>query len=218
MSVIPLTVEGTYPTVVQNQEHFDIEGRAVLITGLDIDQLNRSTESNVTYDLRVGRQYRDHREREIREIPDRGVITLPPGSAFVIQTEEAVHLPRTMYGIIAPKVSLLQLGLSTTFSKVDPGYPGPLLITLFNLGQTTVTLHRAEPFCGITFLTVEPGARLYQKGAKQLPATAAKQPRQKLNFSDKIAIYGLTWQILGVIISLVVAIASIILSVWFRSH
>lgn len=218
MSVVPLTVEGANATVVQRQEDFDVEGRAVLIIGLDVDQLNRPTESNVTYDLRVGRQYRDHREQHIREISENGVITLRPGSAFVIQTEEAVHLPRSMYGIIAPKVSLLQLGLSTTFSKVDPGYPGPLLITLFNLGQTTVTLHRRDAFCGITFLTVEPGARLYQKGAKQLPAAAAKQPRQRLSVSDKIAVYGLTWQIVGVILSALLGLAGILLSLWFHGH
>ena len=115
------------------------------------------------------------------DVPENGVLKLSPGSAFIIQTEEYVHLPRRMYGTIAPKVSLLQQGLSTTFSKVDPGYPGHLLITLFNLGKTSVTLKRSAPFCALTLYEVAPGARLYRKGTQQIAASLAKQPRRSIH-------------------------------------
>jgi len=135
MSVIPLTIGGEHPTVVQTQEEFGIEGPAILIRNLDLAQLTQENSSNVSYDLRVGLQCRDHSEQTVKDIPAGGVITLYPGSALIIQTEESIHLPRRLYGTIAPKVSLLQVGLSSTFSKVDPGYNGHLLITLFNLGK-----------------------------------------------------------------------------------
>jgi len=175
VSVIPLIADGLNPTVVQTQQNFKVDGHAVLIGNLDLAQLDDEANSNVSYDFRVGDKYRSHRERDPKEIPDGGVITLHPGSALIIQTEEYVHLPRHMFGIIAPKVSLLQQGLSTTFSKVDPGYNGHLLITLFNLGQTTRTLRRGQSFCAFSVINVSGGARPYNQEAKQLQARVGQK-------------------------------------------
>lgn len=180
MSVIPLVINGDEPTVVESQQDFDREGNAVRIGNLDPEQLIDKNTSNVSYDFRVGDQYRSHLERHPVEIPAEGTITLHPGSALIIQTAEYVHLPRRMFGIIAPKVSLLQQGLSTTFSKVDPGYNGHLLITLFNLGQTTQVLKKGQSFCAFSILDVSKGAQLYNKGPQQLRARIGQR------FSDRI--------------------------------
>ena len=112
-----------------------------------------------------------------------------PGKALIIQTEEFIHLPRNMYATIAPKVTLLENGLSTTFSKVDPGYNGHLLITLFNLGKRTVTIDRGDRFCAMTVFEVRPGARLYQKGAKQITSQITKQPQPPLSFREKLDLH-----------------------------
>jgi deoxycytidine triphosphate deaminase len=180
MSVVPLILEGGSPSVVERQDDFDVDGLAVLIGQLDAAQLKEGRASNVSYDLRIGRKYRDHRESDPKEIPPGGIVTLNPGSAIIIETEEYVHLPRRLFGIIAPKVSLLENGLSTTFSKVDPGYNGHLLITLFNLGQKVRQLKRGSTFCAFTLLTVADGARLYEKGPQQISARPASQPRASL--------------------------------------
>ena len=168
MSVIPLIIDGENPTVVQTQQEFKVDGDAVLIVNLDPKQLTNKNASNVSYDFRVGNKYRNHREDTPRQIADGETIKLRPGSALIIETEEFVHLPQGMFGIIAPRVSLLQLGLSTTFSKVDPGYRGNLLITLFNLGQTTQILKKGEGFCAFTLFDVRTGAWLYNQGPKRL--------------------------------------------------
>jgi|HubBroStandDraft_1064217.scaffolds.fasta_scaffold26868_5 dCTP deaminase len=181
MSVVPLTSEGAARTVVQKQEDFNLEGNAVLIAGIDAAQLNEARSSNVSYDLRIGKKCRDHRKDDPNEIPEGGSIKLRPGSALIIQTEEFVHLPRSLFGIIAPKVKLLENGLSTTFSKVDPGYNGHLLITLFNLGQTVRVLKRGDPFCALTLFEVSEGARVYGKGPQQITARIAKQPWRSLS-------------------------------------
>jgi dCTP deaminase len=180
MSVVPLTIEGDNKTVVQRQQDFDVEGEAALIMDLDVAQLEEERASNVSYDLRVGKRYRDHREGEPREIPEGGLITLYPGSAIIIETEENIHLPRHLFGIIAPKVKLLENGLSTTFSKVDPGYYGHLLITLFNLGQTVRQVRRGSKFCALALIKVAPGARLYEKGPQQLPARIGRRSLREL--------------------------------------
>jgi len=121
-----------------------------------------------------------------------------------------------MYGTIAPKVSLLQQGLSTTFSKVDPGYPGNLLITLFNLGKTTVTLKRGEPFCSITLVSVAPGARLYSKGPKQLTAPPTKQPRRSIR--QWLTDHHVAIAAIGICVTIIVIIEQLIVFVWTVRH
>ena len=175
MAVIPLVLEGEGATVVETREAFkareEFSGNFILILKLDRAQLVEATQdSNVTYDLRVGKEYRDHLARDAKGLPDNGVITLPPGAAIIVETEEHLALPRSMFGTIVPKVSLLMKGISNTSSKVDPGYDGPLLVTVFNLGKRTVTLKRGERFCSLCLLEVRGKARQYLKGAQRIPA------------------------------------------------
>ena len=214
--MIPLTTKGANRTVVQDQEQFQLEGNAVLILHAEPTQLTGDGDSSVSYDLRVGEKCRDHRKWTVNDIPENGSVTLTPGSALIIQTEEYLHLPRRMYGTIAPKVSLLQRGLSTTFSKVDPGYPGHLLITLFNLGQTTVTLHRGECFCSITLFEVAPGARLYKKGPKQLAAPPTKQPRKSLR--EWLIDHQVSVSVIGICITFIVIIEQLAIFIWSVRH
>jgi dCTP deaminase len=215
MSVIPLTIEGIARTVVQQQEDFDLEGDALLIVDMDVAQLNEQRASNVSYDLRIGRKDRDHREQDPKEIPEGGIMTLYPGSALIIQTEEYVHLPRRLFGIIAPKVKLLENGLSTTFSKVDPGYNGHLLITLFNLGQTVRELRQGSCFCALTLFRVAAGARLYGKGPQQITARLAKQPRRSIR--ELLEVHHVTVTIGLIAATLLLALITLI-DVWSRTH
>jgi dCTP deaminase len=212
MSVIPLTTNGAERTVVQTQQDFDIEGDAVLIMELDASQLHEERASNVSYDLRIGKKYRDHREAEPREIPENGVITLYPGSALIIQTEEYIHLPRRLFGTIAPKVKLLENGLSTTFSKVDPGYYGHLLITLFNLGQTVRKLRRGDKFCALTLFKVAAGARLYEKGPQQLAARLGRRSLREL-----VEVYHV-WVTMALVAATLLLATVTLLDVWSRMH
>jgi deoxycytidine triphosphate deaminase len=216
MSVIPLKTERPNPTVVETQAEFDLEGQALLIQGLDSAQLADHTDSNVSYDLRIGNQYRDHRELSVKSIPRDGIITLHPGAALIIETAESLHLPRSMYGTIAPRVSLLQKGLSSTFSKVDPGYNGHLLITLFNLGKTTVTLQRGEPFCALTVFEVAPSATIYNKPSKHIDAEMARQPRPPLR--DWLEANHVTVMIILILATLALAATHVIDFVYRTPH
>src|SRR5258708_13012289 len=169
MSVIPLIRD---VTVVESMNHFDREGSRILILNLDPGQLRPEdeTESNLTYDLRVGEEYRDHRDSGKRDTGPQGEIVVFAGRGVIIQAVEHVYPPRERFAYIVPKVSLLQEGISNTSSKVDAGYPGPLLITVFNLGKTIVRLRRGDKFCTIVFHDVwNPlTARLYNKEPKRI--------------------------------------------------
>jgi len=168
MSVIPLIEDHTF---VASQDDFaqggGILGSRLLIKNFDKTQFAQPG-ANVSYDLRVGPKYRDHREQLPRDVEPGGNVSLLPGSAIIVQTEEEVHFPRMMFGYVVPKVGLLQKGLSNTMSKVDHGYHGPLVITLFNLGKQEITLQRGQPFCALVIHTTLEGATLYEGVAKQV--------------------------------------------------
>ena len=176
MSVIPFIVDGPNATVVERREEFEsaggLDGNVILMYGLDRSQLLPSDNSNASYDLRVGQEYRDHRDIGKKDLPPNGVIEMLPGSAVIIETEEEVHFPKSRFGHIVPKVSLLQKGISNTSSKVDPGYHGKLLISVFNLGKRNVKLCRGEPFCTVYVLQVYPGVRPYDKHGKRIVGEA----------------------------------------------
>ena len=170
MSVIPLALG---QTVVTTKEEFDTSlgrhGNALLIQNFDEGQLVAGSP-NLSYDLRIGAVYKDHRDGGRRDAADSGSITLLPGGAIIIETEEDLHMPQSMFGYIVPRVKWLQEGVSNTLSKVDPGYNGHLLVTLFNLGKKTATLPRRERFCSLVVHQVgnDPEAYLYDKPAKRI--------------------------------------------------
>jgi dCTP deaminase len=86
----------------------------------------------------------------------------------IIQTEEQVQFPLALFGQILPRVTLLARGIANTPSKIDPGYNGHLLITTFNHGKRMEKLRRGERFCSLHLLTVEGGAKPFNKAGKQL--------------------------------------------------
>jgi deoxycytidine triphosphate deaminase len=187
MSVVPLTRN---QNVVTSQELFakkgGVEGSSLLILHCDDRQLDGSG-TNVCYDLRVGARYRDHREEHSCDLADDDMIAMLPGSAVIIQTEEEFHFPRQMFGYVVPKVLMLQQGISNTTSKVDPGYHGPLLVTVFNLGKQKVMLARRSCICTLVVHSVGPEARLYPGSAKQITGKAKTGWRFRFRqFSDKL--------------------------------
>src|SRR5438128_929756 len=124
MGVVPFSISPPQPSVVFVRGDFKLEGRAVLIVNHDKQQFaDTETGCNVSYDLRVGDKYKDHRNSTVQALKEGEYIELLPGNAVIIQTEEEVGFPRGLFGQILPRVSLLELGIANTPSKIDPGYP-----------------------------------------------------------------------------------------------
>jgi dCTP deaminase len=176
MSVIPL-VPGK--SVAKTEEEFESRGSrrgsTLLIRNFDNTQLLPGAP-NLSYDLRVGSVYKDHRDGLRRELPESRSITLFPGGAVVIETEESLHMPAGLFGYIVPKVKWLQQGVSNTLSKVDSGYNGRLLVTLFNLGKNTVPVDRMEGFCSLVVHDVGEGCCLYEGNPKTIAGAGAAEP------------------------------------------
>jgi dCTP deaminase len=183
MAIIPLTTRGSQPSVLTEPANFDPNGHAVLIKGIDKTQLlPAGTDCNITYDLRIGTFYRDHRSLEGRTLQDNGSIELLPGNAVIIQTAEEVCFPRWLFGQILPKVSLLQIGLSNTPGKIDPGYSGRLLITTFNHGKRVVKMRCNDRFCSMFVSAIQGDVHLYNKPGKQIIGVTHKY--RLLRFRD----------------------------------
>lgn len=182
MSVIPLIIEGADRTIVTSQEDFDTNGTALLIQEIDMAQFQDATNTNTCYDLRIGSHYRDHRDAEPSSLNDDSYIEIYPGEAFIVETEEAVHFPKSFFGYILPKVTKLQDGISNTSSKVDPGYHGTLLVTIFNLGKKTIKLKRKEKFCSLHVVEISNKSkiRLYNKKGKQIKGEGKRSSWQSI--------------------------------------
>ncbi|MEA5553259.1 hypothetical protein VB713_20165 [Anabaena cylindrica UHCC 0172] len=172
MSIVPFILDGNNKTVVKTQVEYDdagsTNGDVIFIENLDTSQILDTESSNASYDLRVGDEYRDHRDSGKTDLLSNGKISLQPGSAVIIETAELVHFPKSRFGHVVPKVSLLQQGLSNTSSKIDPGYRGKLSITVFNLGKRTVELKQGQVFCTLYVLDVRQGVIPYAKPPKRI--------------------------------------------------
>jgi deoxycytidine triphosphate deaminase len=176
MAVVPL-VPGK--SVARTEEEFEHRGArhgsTLLIRNFDSTQLSPG-DPNLSYDLRIGSVYKDHRDGLRKELQDDGHITLLPGGAIVIETEESWHMPAGLFGYIVPRVKWLQQGVSNTLSKVDSGYNGKLLVTLFNLGKNTVPIDRKDGFCSLVVHDVGEGACLYEGNPKTIAGAGACEP------------------------------------------
>ena len=150
-------------------------GSTLLIRKFDTTQLSPHSP-NLSYDLRVGSVYKHHRDSLRRELSENGSITLFPGGAVVIEPEESLHMPAGLFGYIVPRVKWSQQGVSNTLSKVDPGYNGRLLVTLFNLGKNTVPIERKTGFCSLVVHDVGEGGCLYEGNAKTIAGAETAEP------------------------------------------
>jgi len=171
MSIVPFILDGENQSIITDQKEWTLEGHKILMRAIDENQMQDPNEPNTSYDLRVGEVYLNHRETRQMALSEDGVIKLSPGSAFIIETMEEVRFPQTRFGQIVPKVNLLKKGISNTTSKIDPGYNGKLLITVFNLGKNTVPLKKGDKFCTMIIQTIHGGGtKCYNKPAQQIPS------------------------------------------------
>lgn len=97
---------------------------------------------------------------------------------------------------------MLQEGISNTLSKVDPGYQGHLLVTLFNLGKKNYELKRGKKFCSLVIHDVAQGATLYNKDPKKIPI-GRPHGRSWRKFRDFLQSNADVWAILAVLASIV---------------
>lgn len=210
MGVIPLVDD---ETVVDSRAAFDanggLGGNLILIQDIDSNQLVASQEANATYDLCVGPEYRFLHSPQKCELPDGEYIELLRGESVLIQTAEVLCLPKTVFGIVLTKVSLVQKGASNDASKVDPGYNGQLIVTVTNFGKEAVKLYRGKGFCSIVFFRVEGEARPYDKPSKRIVGSSTTLMRSRFNEYIEKNVVRIT--ITNLVINIILVLAIVII-------
>lgn len=185
MSIIPFILG---KTICTDQSEYAPTKDLVLIQGMETKQLaeKHGVEhgSNISYDLRVGDVYFSHLTRERIHIAEpKNEIEIKSNSSVIIQTEESVSFPACRFGQILPKVKLLQEGLSNTTSKIDPGYNGHLVVSVFNLSKSSVFLKKGDPFCALILNDIKlDGVKSYNKPQKSVGEA-------KISFRMKVRIW-----------------------------
>lgn len=185
MSVIPFILG---KTICTDQSEYAPTKNLVLIQDMETKQLDEEPggkhSSNISYDLRVGDVYYSHLTRERVDITEtKNEIEIKPSSSVIIQTEESVSFPACRFGQILPKVKLLQEGLSNTTSKIDPGYNGHLVVSVFNLSKSSVFLKKGDPFCALILNDIKlDGVKSYNKPQKSVGEA-------KISFRTKVRIW-----------------------------
>lgn len=69
-------------------------------------------------------------------------IVLMPGEVVSVVTDERLELPLDGYGRIYPKGRMTTIGLSIASTNVDPGFQGPLILSITNASRAPISLER----------------------------------------------------------------------------
>jgi deoxycytidine triphosphate deaminase len=117
-----------------------------------------------SYDLRAGIVlWKDRQSGQlIRESYDekrelQPIVTLQPGQMVFVITHEELDLPCAVCGTVYSRNKLQKANvLALNAGHVDPGYAGPILIRLINLGAQEWALQLGDAVFTVTFHTVTP--------------------------------------------------------------
>jgi deoxycytidine triphosphate deaminase len=129
---------------------------------------------------------------------------IPPGAIACILTEEIVGVDATVAGLLHSKVDMATKGFSHVSTTLDPGWIGPLLITMRNERYEPLELWEHETFVKISFYKLSrptavvhnnpPGrADLIAKLGFELPAGQQDLFEEQRQYWDRDALRQAFW-------------------------
>lgn len=78
-------------------------------------------------------------------------IEIPPGATVLITAEEVFRMPTDVFAKITTVGQIFASGLAAENTFADPGYTGPLYITVSNISTRTLSLKRGNPLARVEF-------------------------------------------------------------------
>jgi deoxycytidine triphosphate deaminase len=135
-----------------------------LILRAQYDSNDEPSVEPASYDLRAGIvlwRERDSGDLAVRYFDGKAkvppVVTLQPGQMIFVITEEELKLSSTISGTVYSRNKLQKENvLALNAGHVDPGYEGPILIRLINLGAQPWPITMGQAVFTVVFHTVEP--------------------------------------------------------------
>jgi deoxycytidine triphosphate deaminase len=130
----------------------DVDIRKALGKDIVIEPFTESSLTPIGYDFTVG-EYIYSLEHGLIE-PQNGEFEIPANSTIQILTRESLWVSGRIGGTFHSKVSLVSRGMSHISTTLDPGWYGPLLITLRNNMATPQRLKTTDAFVTLIFFKV----------------------------------------------------------------
>jgi deoxycytidine triphosphate deaminase len=123
--------------------------------------------SGCAYDLRAGDTLTSRQRGQQFDLAEEPFV-LQPGEVATVQTIEKLNFRDPLcYSLIFSSHTQLSQGLFHPTTSVDPGFTGPLTITLINLGTTAYTIRRGERVAKMIISPVSPTPeRIYGQGQR----------------------------------------------------
>ena len=169
-----------------------ILSKSAIQTGINSGQLithplrgsdGEAVAEPASYDLRAGIVlWKEEKSHEIvqRDYDEtRGgisqpIVTLRPGQMVFVITHEELRLPKNISGTVYSRNKLQKQNiLALNAGHVDPGYEGPIMIRLINLGQVEWPLTLGDAVFTVVFHTVHPEGEGHARRTKQETLEAA---------------------------------------------
>jgi deoxycytidine triphosphate deaminase len=88
--------------------------------------------------------------------------TFEPGSYYLVKTIESVNLPEDIVGYLFTRSTLFRSGIIHGLSQISPGYSGPLVMSLANIGQCKIEIELGARFAHVQFEKIEGGGSAYR--------------------------------------------------------
>lgn len=154
--------------------------------------------SGCSYDLRVGKTVRSRNRGRTFNI-EATEYHIESGECVTFESLESVDFRTTpLFGWIVNKHSVLAKGLVHPITKVDPGFTGPLAITIFNLGSVAEPIRLGQPLVSLVVSAPRTSpTRIY--GVSQRPsfiegsldiASIVNEPAEPLDDAALARMYG----------------------------
>ena len=104
--------------------------------------------------------------------------TLRPGDYVLVKTMETFNVPNDLTMHAFPRSTLHRSGVLLLATQTAPGYSGPLVMGLKNLGECTVRIELGARIAHVQFLQVEGGGNAYRGQWKGGRVTETKTETQ----------------------------------------
>jgi deoxycytidine triphosphate deaminase len=134
-----------------------------------IKPFDPSKLSGCSYDLRAGKPLRSRNRGRVFDISS-NPYEIESGECVTVETLEVLDFSDPLlFGFVVNKHAVLARGLSHPITKVDPGFQGPLALTLFNQGGIAEPIRYEQPIAALVLLPLSAiPSRIY--GTSQTPS------------------------------------------------
>ena len=135
----------------------DVDIQRILGRSIVIEPFNKKNLSSVGYDFSVGTFVFSLKEGLLQA--KNRVYSVAPGDTIQILTKESLWVSNQIAGTLHSRVLLVSRGFSHISTTLDPGWYGPLLVTMTNLSDSKLYLDEGMTFFTVVFYKVHTPTR-----------------------------------------------------------